>query len=286
MKAELIESPGAMRERSRAARAQGRSIGFVPTMGYLHEGHLSLMRRARSACGLAVASIFVNPAQFGHGEDLDRYPRNLSRDRALVEEAGLDVLFHPTASSMYNPDHSTWVTVEGLTEGLCGASRPGHFRGVATIVAKLLNIVEPDVLYLGQKDAQQAIVLRAMVRDLSLATRVEICPTIREKDGLAMSSRNEYLSKTERASARVLYRALDHARQALDSGERSPRALVRRVHEVLAEEPLFVPEYVSLVGTSDLKPLEEPLAGEALLVLAGRIGKTRLIDNVILAVKA
>jgi pantoate--beta-alanine ligase len=274
-----------MRRRSREARAGGTTVGFVPTMGYLHEGHLSLVRRARRECGLAVVSIFVNPAQFGPGEDLANYPRDPARDRALLEKEGIDVIFSPEAAAIYRPDHATWVTVEGLTAGLCGRSRPGHFRGVTTIVTKLIHIVEPDVVYLGQKDAQQAIVLGRMARDLDMAVRIEVCPTVREADGLAMSSRNEYLSGTERSAALVLSRSLARAAEAAAAGEHSARALVSLARELLDAEPLFEIEYVELVDTENLQPIEGDLGGEALLAAAGRVGKTRLIDNVTIAVK-
>ncbi|MFQ5701279.1 MAG: pantoate--beta-alanine ligase [Acidobacteriota bacterium] len=285
---ETIEDPDAMRRRSRAARRAGLTVGLVPTMGSLHAGHASLLRRARQECGLAVASIFVNPAQFGPGEDFERYPRDLDRDRALLERLEIDVLFHPDASVLYRPQprHRTWVDVEGMSHVLCGASRPGHFRGVTTVVLKLLNIVEPDIAYMGQKDAQQAIIIDTMVRDLNVGTRIEVCPTVREADGLALSSRNSYLTPPERAAAPVIHRALCAARDALASGERSPAVLLEQVRGVLASEPLIVPEYVQLVNPIDLEPLTSaPLRGEGLLAVAVRIGTTRLIDNITLSVE-
>jgi len=289
---EIIAEPGRARERSRAARSAGQTVGLVPTMGYLPEGHLSLLRRARRECGFVMASIFVNPTQFGPGEDFDRYPRDFERDLTLLAEARTDAVFSPEASSLYprgDGGYRTWVTVEGLGDVLCGdPSRrgPGHFRGVATVVAKLLNIVEPDVAYFGQKDAQQALVIATMARDLNMAARIEICPTVREDDGLAMSSRNRFLSPAERAAAPVIHRALRSAQEALDDGERRPHALVERVRIVLAGEPLFKPEYVELVAMSDLTPLTgETMTTPALLAVAGRIGNTRLIDNVVLADK-
>lgn len=289
MSLETIADIGRMRERSRAARGRGLRVGLVPTMGYLHEGHMSLVRRSLAECGMTVVSIFVNPTQFAPGEDFSRYPRALERDTTMLEETGADVLFHPRIDQMYPREgagYRTWVTVEGMSEVLCGGSRPGHFRGVATVVTKLLNIVEPDAAYFGQKDAQQAIMIRTMARDLDMAARIEVCPTVREPDGLAMSSRNSYLSPAERAAAPVIHRALAAAAEAAATGERSPRALIDRALIVLAGEPLFRTEYVELVGTIDLKPVTTPLAGaEALLAIAGRIGPTRLIDNVIIAVK-
>lgn len=289
MKLETITGIDRMRERSRAAHAQGIKVGFVPTMGYLHEGHLSLMRRARRECGLAVASIFVNPFQFGPEEDFARYPRDLDHDMMLLERCETDLLFHPAASQIYpqgGPGYSTWVGVEGLSDVLCGLSRPGHFRGVATVVTKLLNIVEPDVAYFGQKDAQQAIIIRTLVRDLNMTTRIEVCPTVREADGLAMSSRNKYLSAPERRAATALYRALSAAGAAAAGGERSPREIVGKARSVLEAEPLLKLEYLEIVSLDDLKPIATTqLSGKALLAVAGRIGVTRLIDNITVAVK-
>ena len=288
MTIETLTDPEAMRSRSRAACAQGRRVGFVPTMGFLHDGHASLMRRARRECSLSVASIFVNPAQFGPKEDYARYPRDLRHDMEVLERAEVDVLFSPEASAIYPGGHEaqrTWVTVEGLSDLLCGASRPGHFRGVTTVVAKLFQIVEPDVAYFGRKDAQQALIVRTMARELNMAVTIDVCPTVREDDGLAMSSRNKYLAPAQRAAAPALYRALTAASQAAASGERSPQSILARARAVLAAEPLLELEYLELVGASDLRPIEGPLTGEALLAVAGRIGTTRLIDNVILAVK-
>ncbi len=289
MTIETITDTEVMRRRSRAARARGGRVGFVPTMGCLHEGHASLMRRARKDCSVTVASIFVNPAQFGPNEDYERYPRDFQRDMEALERAEVDLLFHPETSTIYPEGHGaqrTWVTVEGLSDVLCGASRPGHFRGVTTVVAKLFQIVEPDVAYFGRKDAQQALIIKTMARELNMDVTIEICPTVREDDGLAMSSRNKHLSPAQRAAAPVLYRAITSASQTAASGERSPGAILRRAKAVLAAEPLFELEYVELVGTSSLRPIEGPMTGEALLAVAGRIGTTRLIDNVILAVKS
>ena len=278
-----ITKPEDMRRLCRTERSAGRNVGFVPTMGALHDGHASLLRRARQECDFAVASIFVNPAQFGPTEDLSRYPRDIERDAALLERIEIDALFRPEAADVYPPPHRTWVTVEGMSDILCGASRAGHFRGVATVVLKLLNIVEPDVAYFGQKDAQQAAIIRTMARDLNLPCRIEVCPTVREEDGLAMSSRNAYLNARQRAAAPVIYRALAAAQEDVAGGERSIAAIVARAREVLASEPLFAIEYLELVRPDDLSPLEgEHLAGKALLAVAGRIGTTRLIDNIIL----
>ncbi|HET9480789.1 MAG TPA: pantoate--beta-alanine ligase [Candidatus Polarisedimenticolia bacterium] len=288
MDVEVIRDPERMRERSRAARAAGRTVGLVPTMGFLHEGHASLILKAREECGFVVVSIFVNPAQFGPGEDFERYPRDIDHDLSVLERTGADVMFSPEASRMYrreNGGHRTWVTVEGLADRLCGAARPGHFRGVATVVTKLLHIVEPDAVYFGQKDAQQAILIRAMARDLDMAARVVVCPTVRERDGLAMSSRNKYLSPAEREAAPVIHRALQAASDAAAEGA-SGTGVADRARIVLAGEPMFSVDYLELVSTTDLKPIEPGFSGEALLAVAGRIGNTRLIDNLVIAVKA
>ena len=288
MKVEVILEPAVMRVRSRAARAAGKTVGLVPTMGYLHEGHLSLIQKARAECSVTVVSIFVNPSQFGPQEDFARYPRDLDRDRALVERAEADIIFHPDAGALY-PDGAaalrTWVTVEGMSDVLCGGSRPGHFRGVATVVTKLFNIVEPDAAYFGQKDAQQAIIIKRMAKDLDSGVRIEICPTVREEDGLAMSSRNKYLGPAERPAAAVIHRALSSAAAAARAGEWSPRRLVEAARAVLEKEPLFTTEYVELVDATSLSSVsasEGPLPRESLLAVAGRIGQTRLIDNVII----
>jgi len=283
MKPEVITDPVRVRAASRAARARGGTVGFVPTLGSLHEGHISLMRRARSACSLSVASVFVNPAQFGPAEDFTRYPRDFAGDLELMRRAEVDLVFHPSVETIYPQGFSTWVTVEGLSEPLCGRFRPGHFRGVATVVAKLLNIVEPDVAWFGQKDAQQALLIRAMARDLDMGAAIEICPTVREPDGLAMSSRNRYLSPAERAAAPVIHRALRAAEEEAAAGERQAEALLARASSVLASEPRFKMQYLELVDTRSLQPVSGSMTGEVLLAVAGHIGATRLIDNVIIS---
>lgn len=257
--------------------AASRPLGLVPTMGYLHEGHLSLARRARRECGTVVLSIFVNPMQFGPAEDLDRYPRDEAGDLELAREVGVDAVFTPEAGEVYPERFTTEVRVRGLEDVLEGASRPGHFTGVATVLAKLLNIVGPDRMYMGQKDAQQAVIVRRMIEDLDFPTRLVVCPTVREPDGLAMSSRNVYLTDEERAAAPVLYRALSAAR---DSGSRDPQELETLVRETVASEPLVALEYVSAADSTTLGPPAE--GGEILISLAARIGKTRLIDNVLI----
>ncbi|RPH61349.1 MAG: pantoate--beta-alanine ligase [Chloroflexi bacterium] len=256
-------------------------LGLVPTMGYLHDGHLSLVRRAREECQGVVVSIFVNPAQFGPKEDLSKYPRDLERDLKLLEAAGADLVWTPTPEIIYLPGFQTWVTVENLTLPLEGAVRPGHFRGVTTVVAKLFNAVGAEKSYFGQKDAQQAAVIRRMALDLNIPTEVIICPTVRESDGLAMSSRNTYLNPDERQAATVLYRSLSAARAAFEAGERSAETLRKIVIETVAAEPLAQLQYVSCADYDSLQELER-LPGKTLLSMAAFIGKTRLIDNFIL----
>lgn len=256
-------------------------VGFVPTMGYLHEGHVSLAKRARQECDRVVASIFVNPAQFGPNEDLSKYPRDLKRDLTLLEAAGVDLVWTPTNEIMYPPGFGTWVQVEGLTRPLEGAARPGHFRGVTTVVAKLFNAVQPQKAYFGQKDAQQAAVIRKMTRDLNFLIEIVVCPTVREADGLAMSSRNSYLSAEERMAATVLFRALSAAKSAYERGERDAGKLRKNMAETLASEPRAQMQYVSCADYDSLEELEM-VTGKSLLSMAVFIGKTRLIDNFVL----
>ena len=256
-------------------------VGFVPTMGYLHEGHLSLARRAKEECASVVASIFVNPTQFGPGEDLSKYPRDLARDLRLLESVGVDLVWTPTLEVMYPSGFQTWVTVDGLTKGLEGAMRPGHFRGVTTVVAKLFNAVQPHKAYFGQKDAQQAAVIRQMTKDLDFPIEIVVCPTVREADGLAMSSRNAYINPDERKAATVLFRALSAAKTAFEGGEREAEKLRQIVHETVASEPLATLQYVSCADYDRLEELES-VRGKALLSMAVFIGKTRLIDNFVI----
>jgi len=259
----------------------GPTIGLVPTMGALHAGHLSLIERAREQCDVVVVSLFVNPSQFDERSDLDRYPRDEARDRELAERAGADMLFAPDTEHVYPPGFATSVEVLGLTDRLEGAVRgAAHFRGVTTIVTKLLNMVGPDIAYFGQKDAQQAIVIRRMAADLDLPVRIETCPTVREADGLAMSSRNARLSTQERARAVALYRGLSAAAALAGEGERSGEALLAAARETMAELSVE-PEYLELVDPRTLEPVAS-LSGPALLAVAARIGETRLIDNVVL----
>lgn len=260
------------------AFAARRPVGFVPTMGYLHEGHLSLVCRARQECATVVVSIFVNPLQFGPSDDFERYPRDPGRDLALAREAGADAVFTPDTADIYPEGFATEVRVRGVEDILEGAARPGHFAGVATVVAKLLNIVGPDRMYMGQKDAQQAFLVGRMIRDLNFPTRLVVCPTVREHDGLAMSSRNVYLSEEERAAAAAIPQALFAAR---DTGSTDPHVLEETVREALSAESLIVLEYVSANDAATLGA-GTPETEEILLSLAARVGKTRLIDNVLI----
>jgi len=267
-----------MKQVSRQSRVEGRAAGFVPTMGALHEGHMSLVRAATFDCHPVIASIFVNPTQFAPGEDLQKYPRTLESDREKLEAAGVDYLFLPEAEEMYPRGFRTWVNVEGLSERLEGRVRPGHFRGVTTIVLKLLEIVQPQKAFFGRKDAQQALLIRQMARDLHLDSEIVVCPTVREADGLAMSSRNAYLKPDERRAATVLYRALDGARKSIARGERDALRLTAAMREALRTERLAEIEYVELVDAETLEPVTR-LRGICSALLAVRIGGTRLIDN-------
>lgn len=276
----IYRSIDEMHAACRNLRGEGKSLGFVPTMGALHEGHLSLLRAARGRSNVVAASIFVNPLQFGPQEDYARYPRNLERDHQMLEAEGVALLFAPAAEEMYPKDSTTFVSVEGLSEKLCGGSRPGHFRGVTTVVAKLFNIVEPDFAFFGQKDAAQCAIIRRMVRDLNLDVEIIVCPTVRERDGLAISSRNAYLEPQERKSATVLYRALARIQLLADRGERRASALLAAARDVLAEEPQVRPDYLEIVNAENLQPVADISQG-ALVAVAALIGNTRLIDNIV-----
>jgi pantoate--beta-alanine ligase len=265
----------------RAARATFGDLGFAPTMGFLHEGHLSLMRRAKAENGAAAASIFVNPTQFAPGGDFDTYPRALERDLAMLESASVDLVFTPDAAEMYPPGFDARIEIGGVSEGLEGAARPGHFVGVATVVTKLLNIVQPTRAYFGQKDAQQAAVIRKLAADLDMPVQIVIADTVREADGLALSSRNSYLSAQERRAASVLYRALSRARTLFERGERDAGALRRTVLATLADEPLARPDYVSVADPITLKALDAVGPPGALIFLAAEVGPARLIDNIL-----
>jgi pantoate--beta-alanine ligase len=270
-----------MRAASREARRQGKTLGFVPTMGALHGGHLSLVRAAKARSGVVAVSIFVNPLQFGPTEDLAKYPRTFDSDREQLAKEAVDILFAPTAEEMYPAGAVTYITVEGLSEKLCGKSRPGHFRGVATVVAKLFHIVEPDLAFFGQKDAAQATIIRRMVRDLNLPIEMVVCPIVREPDGLAMSSRNAYLNPQERNSALVLNRSLTEVKNRFDQGERNPAKLIAAGKQLLTQEPRVRLDYLEIVHPDTLDPAKN-LSGSALVAVSAVVGSTRLIDNILL----
>ena len=277
---EIIRTVADMKARAAAWKAEGLSIGLVPTMGSLHEGHESLMDAAREASDRVVVSVFVNPIQFGPGEDYEAYPRDLERDARICERHGVDVVFHPEVDDMYAPAHNTFVVMETLTDSLCGASRPGHFRGVCTVVTKLFNIVQPHRAFFGQKDAQQLAVIRRMVRDLNMNVQVVGCPIVREEDGLAKSSRNTYLSADERAAALVLSRAVAEGQRLMEAGERSAATVLDAMKQLIEAEPLARIDYVEMVSWDGIKPVET-VDGPVLVAMAVYIGKTRLIDNFI-----
>ena len=275
----LVDSIPRMTTLVKMIRKEGRSIGFVPTMGYLHEGHMSLVKAAKKHTDVVVMSIFVNPLQFGPSEDFEKYPRDIKRDEAFAGDAGVDVIFYPSAQEMYPGGYATYVNVEGLTNTLCGVSRPGHFKGVATVVAKLFNIVKPDVAYFGQKDAQQVTIIKKMARDLNMDIEIKVMPIIRESDGLAMSSRNAGLSESERRDALVLNQSLEKASSLVKTGERDSGKIVKAMKELIAGKPLVKIDYISIVGVKDLENLPI-ISGEALVAIAAFVGKTRLIDNI------
>jgi pantoate--beta-alanine ligase len=277
----IITSPKEMLDYCNSARINGKTIGLVPTMGAFHEGHLSLMRNARTENDLVVTSIFVNPTQFGPKEDFNAYPRDLESDSKLASQVGVDVIFAPTVNDMYPNGYATFVNVERITEKLCGASRPGHFRGVTTVVAKLFNIIRPHKAYFGQKDAQQCVVIKRMAEDLNFGIDILIMPTIRETDGLAMSSRNKYLNDQERQSALVLSKSLSMAKDMIKSGQTNAVDILQNMKKMIDAEPLAKIDYISIVDGETLDDLIE-IKANTLIALAVFIGKTRLIDNVII----
>ena len=280
---QVITKIGQLKQIVHTAKREGKTVGLVPTMGYLHEGHLTLMRRARQEQGLVIATLFVNPLQFGPQEDYADYPRDLERDCKLAESTGIDVLFAPSVDEMYpagNGKILSFVDVEKITATLCGASRPGHFRGVATVVTKLFNIAEADVAYFGQKDAQQVAVIRRMTEDLNMNVKIVAVPIVREPDGLAMSSRNKYLAPAQRQAALVLSRSLERAASLLAAGERDSALILAAVRELIDQQPLAEIDYVSLVDPLSLAAIER-VEQQALLALAVKFGKTRLIDNML-----
>ncbi len=262
------------------AREKGQTVGFVPTMGALHAGHVSLIDAAAAACDFVVVSIFVNPTQFGPGEDFERYPRPIEKDLALCEQHGVDVVFAPGTNEMYPRLQTTWVDVEKLTEPLCGRSRPGHFRGVTTVCTKLFNIVGCDTAFFGQKDAQQVAVIRRMVADLNMPLEIVVCPTVREPDGLAMSSRNQYLSPQHRKDATIIYRAIRKGQEMIRAGSTDSSEVITQMQATLAQVPALQPEYISIVDAETLEQID-PLGGKVLIAVAARLGSTRLIDNAV-----
>jgi pantoate--beta-alanine ligase len=277
----IIHMVADMHAACREVRREGKTVGLVPTMGALHAGHLSLVRAARARCQVVAASIFVNPLQFGPTEDFSKYPRTFERDRQLLEAEKVDLLFAPSAEEMYPQGALTYVVVEGLSDKLCGRSRPGHFRGVTTVVAKLFHIVEPDVAFFGQKDAAQATIIRRMVRDLDMDVEITVCPIVREADGLALSSRNAYLDPQQRRQAAVLCRGLMRVQTLADRGEHSAAALAQAGKEVIAEEPAVRLDYFEIVDLDTLDPVADTARG-ALVAVAAFVGSTRLIDNLVL----
>jgi len=276
----IVKTVQEMRLEAEIRRRSGEIVGLVPTMGFFHEGHLSLMQKARAECGMVVVSLFVNPAQFGPGEDLAAYPRDFERDCARAAAKGVDVMFAPEAGEMYAGDHATFVNVERLTGNLCGASRPGHFRGVATVVAKLFNACRPQRAYFGLKDYQQVRVIETMIRDLNFDIELVRCPIVREADGVAMSSRNSYLSAEERRAATILRRSLVAAGKRIEDGERDGAAIARQLREAIETEPLASVDYAEVVDAESLAPLGR-IESAALLAVAVRIGRARLIDNLV-----
>jgi len=281
LKMRIIRKISIMQKVADKLREEGKSIGFIPTMGALHEGHLSLMQRARRDNDILVISIFVNPAQFGPGEDYRRYPRPFGKDRSLAQREGVDIIFYPSVSEMYGKEYSTYVEVERLSEGLCGLFRPGHFRGVASVVCKLFNIVKPNIAYFGQKDYQQLRIVKRMVKDLNMEVEIRECPIVREPDGLAISSRNSYLSPQEREEALSLYRALKCAKSLINNGS-SIRDVISRMEKIIQREPHAKIDYIKIVDPQTLEDVKTVRSRRKVLVaLAVWIGKTRLIDNIL-----
>ena len=277
---EIAETIESIRNLVRAGRSGGKRIGLVPTMGALHVGHISLIEAALKNCDFVVVSIFVNPAQFGPGEDFEKYPRPLEADLEVCRKAGVDVVFAPTPEQMYPGKNLTWVNVERLTEPLCGRSRPGHFRGVTTVCAKLFNIVAPDAAFFGQKDAQQAIVIKRMVADLNMPLEIVICPTVRQPDGLAISSRNQYLTEPQRKDATNIYKSLQRCREMIDAGVTQTQKIISEMRKILQEIPSAEIEYISIVDAETLQSIDQ-IAGKALAAVAVKIGSSRLIDNIL-----
>jgi len=279
---QIIKSLRKMQLVSNQLRNKGYSIGFVPTMGALHEGHLSLMRKARQENDKVIVSIFVNPTQFGPKEDFKKYPRDFKTDARLCLKEKVDIIFYPSIKAMYPEGYKTYVEVEDLSDVLCGKFRRGHFRGVTTVVTKLFNLVWPNIAYFGQKDAQQAVIIKKMVEDLNIPVKIKVMPTIREKDGLAMSSRNKYLNPKERKKATILYKALRLAKNLINQGEDNPLKIKQKMYHLLKQEKLARVQYIEIVDLKDLRPLKKIIKKNTLIALAVFIGKTRLIDNLVI----
>ena len=280
----VVQKIQEMKEIAKKLKKEGKSIGFVPTMGYLHEGHLSLVRLSKQQNDITIMSIFVNPIQFGPNEDYDRYPRDFERDKSLAEKEGVDYIFYPSVEEMYPEDFKTVVSVKKITEIMCGKSRPGHFDGVETVVLKMFNIVNPDRAYFGQKDAQQLAVIKQMVKDLNLDVEIVPCPIVREQDGLAMSSRNVYLSEEERKSATVLYRALNLAKEMIEKGQKDVSSIKRAMEEMILKEKYTKIDYIEFVNNDTFEIISK-VEGKVLIALAVFVGKARLIDNIVVEAK-
>ena len=278
---EVVKTIEAVRELMKAVRMDGRKIGFVPTMGALHIGHVSLIEVAVKSCDFVVVSIFVNPTQFGPGEDYEKYPRPLEADLEICQKAKVDAVFVPTAEEMYPDKNITCVNVEKLTEKLCGRSRPGHFRGVTTVCAKLFNIITPDIAFFGQKDAQQSIVIKQMVADLNMSLEIAICPTIRESDGLAVSSRNQYLNKQQRQDAAYLYKSLQKSLEMVHVGKTDTKEIISEMKKILNQKSSIEVEYVNIVNYETLEDINR-IVGKVLVAVAVKLGPARLIDNILI----
>jgi pantoate--beta-alanine ligase len=289
---EVSETIESVRTLVKAARSAGKKVGFVPTMGDLHIGHISLIEAAAKECDFVVVSIFVNPTQFGEGEDFEKYPRPLEADLEICEKGGVDVVFNPAPEQMYPTENITWVNVEKLTETLCGRSRPGHFRGVATVCAKLFNIVAPDIAFFGQKDAQQAVVIKRMVADLNMPLKIVVCPTVRESDGLAVSSRNKYLSEEQKKDATLIYKSLQKCQEMIDASITDSETIIAEMRKILSQAPPIQIEYISIVDAESLQELDPHAClptgrrgGKVLAAVAVRIGPARLIDNIVVDIR-
>lgn len=279
----IVRNPQIMQKIADTIHRKRQAIGFVPTMGYLHQGHLDLVKIAKQKTDVVVVSIFVNPAQFGPKEDLKKYPRDFNRDKKLLAKQGVDYIFYPTTKSMYPKHYATYIDLPALSNLLCGKSRPRHFRGVTTIVAKLFNIVKPDIAVFGQKDAQQAIIIKRMINDLNFPVKIYIAPTTREKDGLAMSSRNIYLTEDQRKQAVILYHALQHAKKMIKDGEKNIHKIIALIEELISTMSEAIIDYIEIVDADNLQPIKE-IRGKVLIALAVKFGKARLIDNIIVKV--